>query len=274
MAATKPILVVTGSTKSGKSHSIEYIDHFALQPPPAAITYRSALREGTELETGPDDVAVDLVGQTGRKAEEKPQPHTNQKKHAEDLAMWVLGELVRDATQQQWIMLDNFQGEKLRPDTRDFVVALADRVTKGVFKHKCRLILIGFDRSHLTVPPGWVDEERISACAVSHIKECVNEIAGRAPVALTVGPLYDFATQDLPAANGRMPELNTRLRGLLTAIDLIAEVSRTSNTQFAPAQFDGVLASTLEGLPPGDAMLPEIETRIAELRDSAAEVGL
>lgn len=267
-SSVKPILVVSGTAKSGKTYSTQYIDHFAVRPTLPTMTYRYALAAGAELETGPDEVAIELVSLTGRKPEDKPAPDTNQKRYARNLARWAIGEIVQLSTHQHWIVFDNFQGEKLRPDTRDFVIAFAELVTNGVFKEKCRLILIGFDRSHLSVDPGWVDEERIAASKPGDIKTCVGEIATRAPVVLTVDPLYDFATNNLPAANGRMPELNTRLRGLLMAVDQITEISRTLSLQF-----DAVLGAILQDLPAGAAMIPEIEKRLDELRESAGEVG-
>jgi hypothetical protein len=267
-ASVKPILVVSGAAKSGKTYSAQYIDHFAVRPSLPTMTYRYALAAGAELETGPEEVAIELVSLTGHKTDGKPASDTNQKRYARNLARWAIGEIVQISTHQHWIVLDNFQGEKLRPDTRDFVIAFAELVTNGVFKEKCRLILIGFDRSHLSVDPGWVDEERIAASKPADIKTCVGEIAARAPVQLTVDLLYDFATNGLPAANGRMPELNTRLRGLLLAVDQITEISRALSLQF-----DTVLGTILQDLPAGSAMLPEIEKRLDELRESAGEVG-
>ena len=271
-AATRPILVVNGAPQSGKSYSTQYINHFSILQPPATptITYRYELRAGMELETGPEEVATELVGSMGRTFDRKPPQTTNQKLYVRQLALWVLNEAVQNATQQHWIVLDNFQGEKLRPDTRDFVVALADRVTNGVFPKQCRLILIGFDRSQLTVDPGQVDEERIVACKQVDIDACVREIAARAPQPppLALPPLMIFVTGALPQGAGLMRELNTRLRGLLLAIEQIAEIIKNLNFQF-----EEVLHRILKDLPSGDELLPELERRLDALRDTVTEVA-
>ena len=267
-AATKPILVVNGAAQSGKSYSTQYIEHFSLVDTPPSTTYRMELKQGTELETGPEEVATELVSMMGRTLERKPQPNTNQKLYAQQLARWVLNEAVQTPTLKHWILLDNFQGEKLRPDTRDFVVALADTITNGVFPHRCRLVLIGFDRANLTVDPGKVDEERIAACQPTDIAGCVSEIAARAPVVLAPQPLVDFVMNGLPADAPRMRELNARLRGLLAAVDRITEIVKDIDD----LRFEEVLHEMLEELPSGNALMPELQSRLDRLSESAADL--
>lgn len=270
-ARTRPILVVTGAAQSGKSYSTEYIDHFSLHQPVAITTYRVALRPGTELETGPEDVAIELVSSMGRSLDRKPKPTTNQKLLAQQLASWVLNEAAQQST-QSWLVLDSFQGQRLRPDTRDLVIALADRVTSGVFAEKCRLILIGFDQSTLTIDPGRVDQEQISPILQAEIEVCVKEIASRAPAAVVVDPqpLVALVASKLPKGESRMRELNARLRALVLAIDVVGELS-----QSLPAfDYASVLGELLTGLPAGCEGLADLHNRIDELRASAAEITL
>ncbi len=158
----------------------------------------------------------------GRTLERKPKPNTNQKLLAQQLASWVLNEAVQTPT-WSWLVLDNFQSEKLRADTRDFVIALADRVTTGVFPDRCRLILIGFDHSVLAIDPGRVDEERIGAVLPAEIATCVSEVVARAPVPVSARSLLSFVGDRLPNGEARMKELNSRLRALIMGIDQVGE---------------------------------------------------
>lgn len=266
-ASLQPILVVSGAVQSGKSYSTEYIDHFAVQHAPPTLTCRVPLRPGTELETGPEEVAIDLVRSMGRTLQDKPLPNTNQKLLAQQLASWVLNEAVQTSN-QCWLVLDNFQGSKLRADTRDFVIALADRVTTGVFREKCRLILIGFDRAVLAVDPGRVGEERIMGVPQAEIEACVAEIARRAPVPMAVGPLVAFASMGLPNGEQRLREMNARLRALILTIDRVREI----RAAIPDLDFAEVIREMLLDLPFGERLMPELETRLEALRASAAEM--
>ena len=267
-ANLKPILVVTGDSKSGKSYSSEYIDHFSVQGQ-STLTCRVPLREGAELETGPQEVAIELVRAMGRTLQDMPPPNTNQKLLGQQLASWVLNQAVHTTARQCWLILDNFEGDKLRPDTRDFVVALADAVTTGIFRDRCRLILTGFDRSVLRVNSGRFDTERITSLPDSEIEICVGEIAKRAPVQLTVAPLVAFACNALPNGEQRLREMNVRLRGLITIMDKVREI----RPLLQDVDVAEVVGELLRDLPPGDALIPEIEKRLETLHASAAEVA-
>lgn len=260
-ADLQPILVVSGEAKSGKSYSAEYIDHFSVHQPPPTLTSRVPLRSGSELETGPEEVAIELVRSLGRTLKDKPSATTNQKLFGQQLASWVLHEAIQTA-KQCWLVLDNFQRSKLRPDTCDFVVALADTITTGVFRERCRLILIGFDRSVLAVNPGRIAEERILELSQAEIAACVSEIARRAPVPLDPGPLVAFASDALPDGEQRLSEMNARLRALLLIVDQVREI----HAALPDVDFETVVAAMLADLPRGDSLIPEVEKRLEALR--------
>ena len=264
-SSMKPILVVVGDPQSGKSYTTQYIDHFSYNQPPIT-TYRIAFTEETALEMGPAEVASDLVAMMGRSVADIPKAQTNQKLHVRNLATWVLNEAVQVAT-NHWIMLDNFNGPMLRPDTRDFVVALSDLVTTGVFAQKCRVILIGFDRALLTVDPGKVDEEDVNRCLPSDIETCIDEIVKRASEPLTRSRLVSHVFDGLPVDVTRMKRLNGRLRELVLAISAIKEIKK----RLPNLEFDEVLLEMLVDLPADDVQLIELKTRLKVLRKSAEE---
>lgn len=267
-ANLKPILVLRGGAKSGKSYSTEFIDHFSVHHTEATLACRVSLRAGAELETGPQEVAVELVRAMGRTLLDKPPANTNQKLLVQQLASWVLNEAVH-TNKQCWLLLDNFEGSHLRPDTRDFVVALADAVTTGIFRERCRLFLIGFDSSVLTVDPGRIGEERIAAPVKLDIETCVGEIVRRAPVPLNAAPLVAFVHDHLPNGEQRLREMNARLRCLILILDQVREIQQAIQELDVAA----VVGKMLLDLPAGDGLLAEVDGRLAALRASAEELG-
>jgi hypothetical protein len=265
-ATTQPILVVNGSSKSGKSYSTNYIEHFSYAQP-LIIPYRLAFEAEFGMEIGPEQVARDLVSMMGRPLDSMPQPDTNQKLYTRQLALWVLNEAAQTPA-QHWFILDNFRGEKLRADTRDLLVALSDRITTGVFPQRCRLILIGFDRALLTVDPGKVEEEMIAPFKAGDIEAAVREILRRAPAPVAPERVFPLILSDLPDGESRMTELNIRLRALLYAV---TEVQRIL-ASVQGADYEEVLFAMLDQLPAGPGRMDELRRRLEELRESAVEL--
>jgi len=147
---------------------------------------------------------------------------TNNERWPEELAGRVLAAGFGKGT-KYWIVLDGFRGPNLRDDTRKFIAGLADTMSKsGVYARTYRLVLIDFDRTFLTVQPGNVDVEQISAFGRTDVFDCVLEIltqANRPNAAQKVGPVVDRILTDLPTDEQRMFELNQRLSDLIQAIE-------------------------------------------------------
>jgi hypothetical protein len=262
-AATRPIFVVNGLEKSGKSYSTTYIDHFSYKQPPITPN-RIEFEPDFGLELGAEDVASELVSKMGRSLGDKPPHTTNQKLYARQLALWVLREAALTPT-NHWFILDNFRGEKLRPDTRDFLVALSNEITTGVFPQRFRLILIGFDRAMLVVDPGKVEEEQIGPCLLSDVDVCIEEILKRAPTPVPLAAISPLVVNGLPNGDQRMQALNMRLRALLLAVQEVRDIL----TPIQGADFEQVLCAMLAGLPTDKEYLPELEKRLRDLRASA-----
>jgi hypothetical protein len=267
-ANVQPILVVNGQTRSGKSYSTNYIDHFSNKMQGPAITnYRLVFRPEFGLEMGAEQVARDLVFKMGRSILSIPPKETNLKLYVQQLAVWVLNEAAQSPS-QQWFVLDDFRGDQLRPDTRDFLVALSDLVTTGVFAQRCRLILIGFDRAMLTVEPGKIEEEKIRPCNRADLDAAILEILDRAPLPLKLETFCPFILDAIPEGAEKMEELNWRLRALLYAINeltiLLADIP--------DIDFVKVLTEMLDQLPQGKARLTELESRLLRLEESKKEI--
>ncbi|MGH9966689.1 MAG: hypothetical protein ACREBG_02485 [Pyrinomonadaceae bacterium] len=265
-ANTQPILVVNGTTKSGKSYSTNYIEYFSYIQPPI-ITYQMEFDPEMGLEMGAEQVARDLVSMMGRSLDAKPPSSTNQKLYVRQLALWVLNEAAQSPS-QHWFILDNFRGEKLRQDTRDLLIALSDRITTGVFPQRCRLILIGFDRALLTVDPGKVDEENVGPCPPAAVEASITEILKRAPSPVGADSISPMILANLPNGEGRMAEVNTRLRALLYAIEEVKQILTGVNG----VDYKDILLKMLEDLPSGQERMPELQSRLGELRESIAEL--
>src|SRR5690606_33681703 len=155
--------------------------------------------------------------------DKKPPLETNLRLYSRQLALWVLNEAVQTAA-HHWFVLDNFSGDKLRQDTRDFILAMTDMVTTGIFQKRCRIVLIGFDSALLTVDPAQYDEEFIIQCSPADIQKAIAEILSQAPSPLNADLLSSFVTEGLPSGVDKMLELNSRLRALLVAINSLKQI--------------------------------------------------
>jgi hypothetical protein len=265
-ATVQPIFIVNGTAKSGKSYSANYIEQFSYTTT-SVIPYRLEFDSELGLETGPVQVARDLVSMMGRPLDSIPRPDTNQKLYTRQLALWVLNEAAQ-TNSQHWFILDNFRGDTLRPDTRDLLIVLSDRITTGVFPQRCRLILIGFDRALLTVDPGKIEEEMIAPLPPAEVNASLREILSRAPVPVNFNRISTLILSGLPAGEKRMPELNTRLRALLQAISEVQQILAV----IPGTDYEEVLVKMLENLPGGQESLQELRKRLEDLRESAAEL--
>jgi hypothetical protein len=263
-AEAQPILVVNGNDKSGKSYSTNYIEYYS-DVRKSVTTYRIPLEPGTELETSAKDIAQDMVYLMSRPLNGMPQyDGTNLKRSCKELVNWVLSEASQTPS-QHWFVLDNFRENNLRPDVREFLLVLSDQITNGIFKRKCRLILIGTDRAMLTVDPGRIEEEIIKPCNLEDITKAVEEILERAaPYSLTLQTMMDFVVTGLPADKSKMETLNWRLRVLLTAIVKLKDIL----SKLPGANFETVLLQTLADLPPGRPALQQLQERLNTLSES------
>ena len=211
--ASKPILVVSGPTRSGKTYSAELIDNFC-RSRPGLILCQVRLPPGQEEIIGARETASDLVAQLGPRKSEMPPAHTNEDRWTGELATWVLSEATSRAG-DWWFLLDGFNRPGVRPDARKFIVHLADQVTRGIAARHCRVILLDFDRTALSVQPTKVLKEEIEPVEAAEVAACVDVILKRTGTSADVQQVVDAILQGLPTDDTRMPVLNQRLSALL-----------------------------------------------------------
>lgn len=214
----KPILVVNGPRKGGKSYSLILIDHFCGNHD-GILHGVSVLQPGQEKITGPIEVAKDLALISTPPYPMPPEDHTNPDRWLRELAIWVLSTAVNEE-KDGWLVLDGFTGPDVNPDVRKLIVHLADLVTKGGrFARRCRLILLDFDATVLAaVPPGKILIETIKAVQPYEIEACIEAILERYKPPLTSADLRSKILPDLPTNEERLPELQRRIWSVMEEV--------------------------------------------------------
>ena len=225
--ARRPILVVKGSRQSGKSFTEVYINHLYLTGSPIDYCVIK-FPPGSGLTLGPEQVAKQILESAGvdlnRLSPAFFQNTTNNARWPYDLALSTLNASTGIGN-QYWILLDGFAGADLREDTRKFVDGLCESISGStVLGRKFRLLLLGFERTALTVKPSLVDIEEIHPPGQTHVTECVSAIFDRfAQPRPDVAPLVTRIMDGLPQDDTQMLELHKRL------VDLIDTVREQAN---------------------------------------------
>ncbi len=273
-ASQKPILLVEGGTLTGKTYSVEYIDHLKSVNGGLFNTYVRTFDSDQGLSTTPEDLARELFMLMGQQLEPDgiPSDKTNLKKYVRDLAMRVLSEAAQREEPQHWIILDNYSGN-LREDTREFLKALSEEVTNGVFAIRCRLIFLGADRDLLSlVRTTKYREESVTRCSRRDIEKTLREILLSTP-AVQPAAVDMFVFDKLPDDVWRMWEINRRLGLLLQAVRSLAALE----VRISPDTFDvqtvlmGFLAKLPE-LPPTTLDEPEAEIQMLTAYEKEAKI--
>jgi len=257
-----PIIVITGTEKSGKSYSSTFINHFANQSG-AAFVYRFEFETAFGLETSPLMIARDLISSMGRNPGNPPPLETNLKLYSDQLANWVLNEACQ-VNGQHWFILDNFNNDKVRQDTRDFLLGLTRKVNGGIVQQRCRIILLGFDSGALTVDANRWMEHGVEKCTKADIENSVREIIAIAASALDPSVLNPMVLDDLPAAERKMPELNYRLRAMLKTIRAVNEMF----VQKPGLDYLAIMMGILKDLPAGEEKMKQLNIRITAMWDT------
>lgn len=259
---TQPIFYVSGGFQHGKSYSTNYIDHFSNVKffIPCKLIFDPEL--GTV--TGAADVARDLVSLMGKNVDSIPPLDTNMKLYTRKLANWVLNQAMQIINYNCWIVLDNFHGDSLRADTANFIVELSEVITNGIFKTKCRLILIGFDASKLMVNPGAIGRDTVTPCTRAHVEAAIGEILDRAAASVDENKIRDLICTGIPGDSTRMSVINIRLQGLLDAVNGLNDILYGVNG----INYEQVLLEMLSGLGDQKTRLTELQLRIETMRNS------
>ena len=223
--ALKPILVVGGATRSGKSWTRQFIEHLYYSKAAKFEYVLVRFRADQGAASSPEALARDILGSFSIRTDSLPSAFftntTNLELWPGELAKKVLSEARKDGT-VRWIVLDGFAGETLRDDTRKFIIGLAEQLTASSLNAESfRLILLGFDRPAATLGPGRVDPDTTQPVTQTDVLTCVNEILAFANRPQTeADDTLQRVMRDLPNGEARMEELQLRLADvLITARD-------------------------------------------------------
>jgi hypothetical protein len=220
----RPILIVLGDRKTGKTYTTQYVRHLQLSV--ASFEYvKVTLAEGSGLAWGPRELAINLLTDMGvdvkALAASLMEPTTNAERWPYELAGIVLNEGLK-LTKRFWIVLDNFRGAELRADTGKLIVALAQRIAdSSLFGGSYRLVLLGFDPALLTIPQSVFDTDKIQPFTDSDVRAAIVEIASKNLLTLTVpeqDALLAKILDGLPQDDSRWSELYARLTDLPASI--------------------------------------------------------
>lgn len=213
--APKPILIVTGDKRTGKSYSGEYLTDFCRRRPDIEVSVQEIF-SGAGWPTAAE-VAKDIVSSMGRLSTNMPPPTTNADRWPLELANWVLVEGAQTQS-KWWFVFNEFDNEKLEKDTRAFINFLADRVTQGIYSKRFRVILLGYERGLLTTRPGTIDTDSTEPIKDSDVKVCVEAILKRGSVTSDPTPFVAEIMDGLPVDETRHEEINRRLCDLMETV--------------------------------------------------------
>ncbi|MFP2927240.1 hypothetical protein ACLESO_18990 [Pyxidicoccus sp. 3LG] len=212
----QPVVVVTGSQKSGKSYTSEFVDHLCRNL--AGIQHcRIEVTENQGASIGPSELARDLVTGVGGDPRQEPPRNTNVDRWAQELANWVLAE-ARPSGLRWWFVLDGFNKKELRPDTALLIVKLAKGITTGYARRLHRLILLDFDRTILPLQPGTIAAESTAGIPASAVAAGVAEVVKASGKAHDPKKIFDKLMEGFPDPVVDLPELGNRFRDLITVI--------------------------------------------------------
>lgn len=213
--APKPILVITGEKKTGKSYSGAYVSDFCRRRPDVAVSLQEIF-SGVGWPTA-EQIARDIVSSMGRLPTNMPPMTTNADRWPLELANWVLVEGAQTQS-KWWFVFDGFDSEEIGKDTRAFINFLADRVTTGIYSKMFRVILLGYERGLLSTRPGTIDIDSTEPLSESDVRACVEAILKRGAVNSDPTPFVAQIMDGLPAGEGRHEEINRRLCDLMETV--------------------------------------------------------
>lgn len=221
----RPVLVINGPEKSGKSYTADYVEHLYLSGADFRWV-RVALSTGSGITYGAEKLARDILIKMGIRASHLSptffERDTNNVRWPIDLAGSVLNEGLQ-LDKSVWIILDNFRGAEVAPETLAFIDGLAQQIIgSSDMMETYRLVLIDFDRALLSIQEPKISREQIAPISKSDVLDCVHEIvthAGKQYSREEVEAIADQIVAGLPAGARYMEELNRRLSDLLAGLE-------------------------------------------------------
>jgi len=223
------ILVVTGATQSGKSYTIELLDHFVREqqsaafelppeqrPVPVAVAVANVPR-GSGATASPLALVNQLADFMPTATMEPPDGNAAPNRQNEYLAQWVL-EQAAATGKQWWLVLDGLDDPDLTDEAGGFISKLAQRVARSVDEPSARLVLLGYPPALVSgVAADWLASEQVAPIGEVDLEPFFTELligaGAQAPLSSdAVKTAVFWALKDLPANGDRMRCLNQVLR--------------------------------------------------------------
>ena len=182
--ATKPILILSGGTKTGKTYVGDLVEHFCMSQP-ETLFCRIPVHPDKRAFISPEQVAKDLVTELGgtlnnvpEKYGKTPEKYANKQAWLNDLANWVtsIANNALDRECRAWFFLDGFAGDDLRSDTQDFLHAFAQKFTSGMAANRHRLILSDFSGDFSSTFPTKVEAHQNEPIKHEYFRTFVTKI--------------------------------------------------------------------------------------------------
>jgi hypothetical protein len=190
----QPIVVINGRDDSGKTYTTELIRH-ARRYHTSVLLCHVEIGEKEGASAGPHELASDIITQLGGNVSDLPARNiTNLERWAKDLANWIVN--TAEKWPRSWIVLDGFNNDEVRPDTRRLIVHLASAMIKGAALAKHRLILIDYDHTTLTVQPGMIAVDVTEGIKKALVQTFLTQIVAQSGKALDPVQLFERVTRD------------------------------------------------------------------------------
>lgn len=175
----KPILMIRGGKKSGKTYTADWLDFLANEDQCGFRIVIETLERGSGPSMTPDVLAESLVAKMGRPIETMPAPTTH--RYEKRLCNWIVSQALQ-AVGSTWIVLDGFDDPDLDRGTSALIQELARNVLSGDLNRRVRLVLLDFTSNLAQVDaprvgleglpdPETVQSNDLKACLQQHFKD-------------------------------------------------------------------------------------------------------
>ena len=213
----QPLVVINGSSKSGKSYTGEFIDHVCGHLKDVQHC-RIELAQKQGASTGPAELASDIVTYVGGDPQKAPPPNTNLERWTQELANWIIAEAGRSKF-RWWFVLDGFNKAELREDTRMLIAKVAKALTTGVAQRLHRLILIDFDRTTLPLQPGLIASDQTGGIPISAVEAAARHLLATSGGTLDGPQIIARIKQGFSDPVTDLPEVAQRLGDLMAVLE-------------------------------------------------------
>lgn len=229
-APTGPsVLVVNGDEpKSGKSYSVELLDHVLRESaPPERRGARAPialvkLQPGMGASLTPEVLARKIIEGINPSAPPLEQSAadememTTPDRRNERLCHWIFN--TADATGDQWwVVLDNLDDPDLPPMTRNFISKLAELVTAGKYSKKLRLVITKYPPDLVAgVNADMLEKEQLGPIGevdlIAFFEHQFKQPDGSPPPPLAVEVAVQLTMMNLPQDQTRLEVINRTIQ--------------------------------------------------------------